>query len=44
MKYYQRNIELLQKTSAMSKDEITKMSNAQSQKNGLNNKYDSYSI
>ena len=44
MKYYQRNLELLQKTSAMSKDEITKMSNAQSQKNGLNNKYDSYSI
>lgn len=42
MTYYQRNLELLKKTSTMTKEEIMKMSNAQAQKNGMKNKYESY--
>ena len=44
MKYYQRNLDLLQKANAMTKDEIMKITNSQIQKNGMKNKYDSYSI
>ena len=44
MKYYKRNLDLLQKANAMTKDEIMKITNSQIQKNGMKNKYDSYSI
>jgi cellulose synthase/poly-beta-1,6-N-acetylglucosamine synthase-like glycosyltransferase len=42
MKLYQRNLELLQKSNTMSKEEIIKTINSQIQKNGMKNKYDSY--
>lgn len=44
MKYYKRNLDLLQKANTMTKDEIIKMTNSQIQKSGMKNKYDSYSI
>ena len=42
MKFYQRNLELLQKSKGMSKEELIKTINSQVQKNGMKNKYESY--
>jgi len=41
-KWYQRNLQLLQKLSVMSKDDLTKVINNTSQKIGMKNKYDTF--
>ena len=42
MKWYQRNLQLLQKSKEMTKEQHTKMINAQVPKMGLKNKYDNF--
>jgi hypothetical protein len=40
--YYQRTLQILQKASSMSKDELSKSISTSSQKIGMVNKYDNY--
>ena len=42
MKWYQRNLQLLQKLAEMTKDQHVKMINNQMPKNGMKNKYDNF--
>jgi len=42
MKWYQRNLQLLQKLGAMSKDDLRKVMNSMAPKSGMKNKYDSF--
>ena len=42
MKWYQRNLQLLQKLAEMTKDQHVKMINNQMSKNGMKNKYDNF--
>jgi predicted glycosyltransferase involved in capsule biosynthesis len=42
MKWYQRNLQLLQKLSVMTKEELSKYTNSHVNKNGMKNTYDNF--